>query len=1261
MFYKNLVHFEPIEDIIQIRDADSEKIAHRHVETYVISQRMGDNLTTVVFPQLQFENPQNNKGVLIVGNYGTGKSHLMSVLSSIAEYPDFYKDIRNADVAEQAKSIAGKFKVWRIEIGGVTRSLRNIILDELEGALAEWGTPYTFPSGDEVTNHKDMLIEAVATMQEEYPDKGLLLVVDELLDYLRSRKMQELILDLGFLRELGEVAALTPFRFMAGLQETLFENPRFSFVNEQLRRVKDRFEQVRIAREDIAYVVEERLLKKDDAQKALIREHLMQFAPLYPNLAERMDKFVNLFPIHPAYIEAFENVHVAEKREALKTFSRAMQVLLGETVPQDEPGLLAYDQYWRILSKNPSMRSIPEIKEVVDKSGVLEGRIKSSFERKHLLTIALRIVHALSVQRLTTQDIHSPLGVTPEELRDTLFLHVPLPGEADADLLLDQIRVALGQIMRTVSGQYISHNEENDQYYLDVKKDIDFDAKIQQCGEALDDAALDYYFFDALRQVLGLSDSTYTSAAQIWFHELPWTTHKVTRPGYFFFCAPNERTTAQPPRDFYVYFLPPFDSPSWKDEKQDDEVIFQLKGLDADFKSIVEQYAGASAMANDSPEHRTVYLDKADTVLRKKLSPWLRENIPAHLQVVHEGVSQPLRVVLRETSSTASQNLAELLNIAAAHLLSTAFADRYPEYPNFERAQQPISEAARQTTATMDAIRSISGRPTALGRAVLHGLGLLDKEDRLRPKDSPYAQHYLDLLRQKNEGQVVNRGEIVEKVAEAIDRTIFKDIRFSLEPEWVVVVLLSLVYNGEIVLNLDGKRTLDAGVIETATTIAMDTLADFRHYARPRALPTHIWSEVFESLGLAPGLIRDESKHDLAVKSLQSTVQAELTRTATLDSKLQSGLALWNTPIFTDKFTMEAKRGVIVSSDLPENSVSIMDFKPAFRGYKTFLEKLSRINTVGKLRNIKLTREDISDALEYRKRVQRGEELRDAIHELQELTGYLATARAYLPDTHTWSQRADQLQLDILNKIRLFACGDKTLETHAIKRELAEFKKEYIATYAELHRQMVLGASDDARRKKLYDAPEHKALKALVGIDLLHPHAGLLNVWDRQISDFRPCPTFHEGVLDDSAICPDCKSNPAIHRDDVSATIRLTELEERLTKLITQWQQALRDALDSEAAKASLKAMTSAERKPIDVFLAQDDDNPNIPITFIDSANRALRGIQAVTLSVNDLLIALETGGLPCTVDEMKARINRFLRDSLRGHDESTTRLTLDR
>jgi len=90
------------------------------------------------------------------------------------------------------------------------------------------------------------------------------------------------------------------------------KTPDSVFVAEQLRRVKDRFEQINIAREDITFVVSQRLLKKTDAQKAQITDHLRKFAPLYKSMADRLDEFVDLFPIHPVYVETFENLAIAE-------------------------------------------------------------------------------------------------------------------------------------------------------------------------------------------------------------------------------------------------------------------------------------------------------------------------------------------------------------------------------------------------------------------------------------------------------------------------------------------------------------------------------------------------------------------------------------------------------------------------------------------------------------------------------------------------------------------------------------------------------------------------------------------------------------------------------------------------------------------------------------------------------------------------------------------------------------------------------------
>src|SRR2546421_10653860 len=125
--YGDLIQFDPIETVIQLRDADKMSEARQLVSTYVISEEMAEKLTTIVFPQLQFEKPADNKGILVVGNYGTGKSHLMAVISAIAEHADLASRLTDQKVAERASDVAGRFQVIRAEIGSTTMSLRDIV------------------------------------------------------------------------------------------------------------------------------------------------------------------------------------------------------------------------------------------------------------------------------------------------------------------------------------------------------------------------------------------------------------------------------------------------------------------------------------------------------------------------------------------------------------------------------------------------------------------------------------------------------------------------------------------------------------------------------------------------------------------------------------------------------------------------------------------------------------------------------------------------------------------------------------------------------------------------------------------------------------------------------------------------------------------------------------------------------------------------------------------------------------------------------
>jgi hypothetical protein len=401
---------------------------------------------------------------------------------------------------------------------------------------------------------------------------------------------------------------------------------------------------------------------------------------------------------------------------------------------------------------------------------------------------ALRIVHALSVHRLTTSDIYAPIGATAEELRDDLCLMLPVP-EKDADFLRTLVETVLKELLRTVSGQFLSFNKENGQYFLDLKKDVDFDSLIEKRAESLDDATLDRYYFDALRRVV-LEDPDappYVSGYRIWEHEVEWSERKAGRSGYLFFGAPNERSTAQPPRDFYLYFLHPFDAVYFKDEKKADEVFFKLKDRDDTFDRVLRLYAGAreqSAAASGS--NKKIYDDKASDHLRS-LTSWLREHIPTAMEVVHQGRSKSLLDVVR-TKLPPNATVRDYVNTAGSVLLASHFADKSPEYPVFSVSvtRQNRNQAAQE------ALRWIAGGvKSKQGLAILDALELLDGET-LKPRSSRYGKNVLDALGLKGQGQVLNRSELI-----GLEDGVEYWTKFRIEPEFLSVVLAALVHSGD--------------------------------------------------------------------------------------------------------------------------------------------------------------------------------------------------------------------------------------------------------------------------------------------------------------------------------------------------------------------------------------------------------------------------------------------------------------------------------
>jgi Asp-tRNA(Asn)/Glu-tRNA(Gln) amidotransferase C subunit len=1236
MKYSELIQFQPIESVIELRQANKSAKARELVSTYVISDDMADRLCDLVFPQLQFSKPQDNHGLLIVGNYGTGKSHLMSVISSIAEKDDFSALLTNEKVRHAAPIIAGKFKVVRLEIGSTEMSLRDIITGHLEEKLAEWGVTFQFPPANKVRENKTSLEGMMAAFHQKFPNHGLLLVVDELLDYLRSRSDKPLILDLGFLREIGEVCKELRFRCMAGVQEAIFDSGRFAHVADAISRVKDRFQQVKIATTDVKFVVSHRLLHKTPKQLAAIREYLAPFAKFYGNMTERMDDYASLFPIHPDYVETFERIPIVEKRGVLQIISFAIKELVGQPVPTDRPGVIAFDGYWKVLKDNAAHRALPEVKAIIECSTTLEDKVQSAFPKKTYKPMAIRIIEGLSVHRLTTGE--APIGLTPEELRDKLCLYHPGATEMGgdpADDLLSLIENTLREVHKTVSGQFISSNKDNRQYFLDLKKTDDYDALVEKRSESLSDDVLDRYYYDALRQVLECTDiPTHVTGFQIWQHEIEWQDRKAGRLGYLFFGAPNDRSTAVPTREFYLYFIQPFEKPDYTDEKRPDEVFFRLTGKDEQFTQSLKLYAAALELGSISSGIKKQTYEKKALQHLDDLTKWLRENLFKAVEITYQGSRKKFVEWLKVAGAGGSLNIRDAVNAVAAKCLAEHFANCAPEYPHFS-ALVTYGQGGNATQAAQEALRGVAQpNRTKQANAVLDALELLDG-DKIDPSKSRYAKHILSILKSKGQGQVVNRPEIITTLEPGIE--FMSPDKYRLEPIWVIITLAALVYNGDGVLAIPGAKFDATSLANLAGTPVAD-LQNFKHLDRPKDWNIPSLKALFELTDLPPGMAMQVTQGDaVPVQQLHKVINERVEKLVRANQQLASGIPFWGQNLFTEPET-EKLSALLAKA-------------------KEFLESLQAYNTPGKLKNFKYDAADIKGYQATFTRLKEVEDLQVFCGELSQFTQYLSAAEAVLPEDHPWVTESKQKRGDLLTEIRKPAQREsETFKADALK-QLKKLKAGYIKVYLDLYGKARLSLAQDKEKKDLLQDYRLKHLRRLATVNSIN--SVQLTEFERQLDKLKTGTTLTEKDLENDPKSPD-GFWPGMEDTSVSAGSRLAALKSDLDRVHKSWTKSLLNDLADPVIQSHFDLLKPAQKKMLKDFMAEKELPDDISQEFLAAIQQALSGLAKLPVRLDDLKTILFPDGSPATPAEFKQRFADYLEQLLKGRDAAKVRLVIE-
>ena len=612
-------------------------------------------------------------------------------------------------------------------------------------------------------------------------------------------------------------------------------------------------------------------------------------------------------------------------------------------------------------------------------------------------------------------------------------------------------------------------------------------------------------------------------------------------------------------------------------------------------------------------------------------------------EVTHGGVTKSLLEWAKGKvtfSGGARDNVQEIMNSISAFCLAPHFEDQAPEYPRFSVL---VTRKSRELYA-QDALKGIANtNRTKQAIAVLDALKLLDG-DQLVPSQSAYANYILNLLRQKGQGQVLNRSEVLQEENPDVEYMALGQYR--LEPEWVVVLIAALVREFNYTLTIPGK-TFNAMSMDELVKVFVGDLVNFQHIKAPKDYDLEALKALYAVLGLQTGMgvaiTQGGKTADTAIQQLQTAI-GELTQKLVMARQaLQGKLSLLGRPLLTEQ-EQTAYRSQLDTT-------------------KAFLESLQAYNSAGKLKNFRYDAPDVYAQQTGLDRLREVEALQQLVTDLGATASYLSPAELVLPPEHPWVAQMRSQRDEILAEINSPARRNTSRFSQQVAQRLAQLKQEYVNAYIVLHTQARLGGSEDRRKTELMGDHRLQQLNQLAAVRGMH--VSQLNKFQDQLAGLRSCFVLTESELQGVPVCPHCGFKPSDpkERDGLErpAAVRLQALDTELDQLVANWTQQLLGELTEDPTVQTNLGLLSAKRKKLVEGFRQSQVLPEqVGNEFIQSLNEALSNLNPVEITTADLAAALLAGGSPMTPDEMEQRFKDYLSGLTKGKDRKSVRIILE-
>ena len=810
-------------------------------------------------------------------------------------------------------------------------------------------------------------------------------------------------------------------------------------------------------------------------------------------------------------------------------------------------------------------------------------------------------------------------------------------GNPDEDLQ-GQVEVVLKKIRAAVSGQYISFNPANNQYYIDINQTEDFDTLIEQRAASLDAEKLDQAFYEALKIMMEIQDvPSKVSGYHIWqFDKVTWLDHKAPRIGYLFFGAPNERSTAQPARDYYIYFLRHFSPVRFKNENKSDEVFFRLTNLEEGFLKSVRSYAGAYDLWGISSGSKKANYEMKMREHLRAITDWLGKKNTQVFEVTYQGQTKSIAnwligTDLRQLSGISSDqrlSFRDMITLISAYLLGNHFASQAPDYPVFKTYIPQTNRA----TAVSDALQVIAGGHSKYGLALLDALQLLDG-DQIVTKNSVYAQKVMAFFKDRQTGQVVNREEMIGSVSGV---EYFDMYSSRLEPDFLVVILAALIYTGEITLTVVGKK-YDAANVDMLAAADVENLINFKHMEQPKDWNLPGLKALFELVGLQTGYasLVTQGKNE-PVEKLQSTLADLVQQIVVAQNGIRNGLDFMG----VDLLAICGYRSV--GNDLTKT--------------KEFLEHMQNFNAPAKLKQFKQSAEEISVYIPNIQMLSILVKLRNFYHENNVFIAYLNSAELNLTADNAWVNQLKEIRGTIAEQLSKVTDAKSVLKIlPGISQQLKMLKHDYIVSYKKMHDSARMSSADELKRNQLQNDPRMKTLLNIAAIEIMPRQK--LSDFQNKLSSLRSCNNLTDLQLDSSAICPHCQYSPSREGIQGSVSHLLQQLDEQLDTMLESWTTTLLNDMEDPVAQKNIELLKQEDASAIKEFLSKREMTDNTRL--IPALQQILNGLKKVSFKLSDVEHALQSAG-PAKPEELKQRFAEYVDSMVRGEDPNKIRIVLE-